>query len=169
MFLRSGSQYISEVGSQHISEVGSQHISEVGSQHISEVGSQYISEVWKYSREIQMDTRRNTDLYFERNTDGYSERIHLFNKKSVEIHNPHARNRKTYHADEKMVCRFSFSNSTMRCMACRQDYSTYFGAAVTFHNCRHHIVLIFCIFAQPPDAFGALVWCHLCEIWVETF
>ena len=105
----------------------------------------------------------------ERNTDGYLERIHLFNKKSVEIYNPHARNRKTYHADKKMVCRFSFSNSTMRCMACRQDYSTYFGAAVTFHKCGHHVILIFCIFAHPPDAFGALGWCHLCEFWVETF
>ena len=27
--------------------------------------------------------------------------IHLFNKKSVEIYNPHASNRKTYHADVK--------------------------------------------------------------------
>ena len=105
-------------------------------------------------REMQMDAWRE---------------IHLFNEKSVEIHNTHALNWKTYHADEKMVSRFSFSNSTMRCMAFRQDDSTHFGATVTLHNCGHHVVHIFCIFALPPDAFGALGWCHLCEFWVETF
>jgi len=95
--------------------------------------------------------------------------IHLFNKKSVEIYNPHASNRKTYHADVKKSSGFGFLDSMMGCMAFRQDYSTYFGATVTFHNCGHHVFLVCCSFALPPDAFGALVWCHLCEIWVETF
>ena len=78
--------------------------------------------------------------------------IHLFNKKSVEIYNPHASNWKTYHADVKMLRGMSFLNSMMRCMAFRQDYSTYFVATVTFPNCGHHAFLVFFIarFHQMP-------------------
>ena len=84
-------------------------------------------------------------------TDGYLDTW------SVEIHNPHARNRKTYHAGEIMIRRECFHNSIMRYMVFRQDYATYVGAIVTFHDFGHHVFLVSCGCMFPQDGPVALL------------